>query len=74
MKDTVTINTEFIKLDSLLKFAGLSETGGIAKEVIAEGRICVNGEVCTARGKKIRAGDTVQVPELDLELEILSAQ
>ena len=42
----IKINTEFIKLDSLLKFAGLAETGGIAKEIIAQGRIKVGGEVC----------------------------
>lgn len=69
-KEKITITTPFIKLDSLLKFAGLTETGGNAKEVIAEGRITVNGEVCTIRGKKIFPGDTVGVPELPLELEI----
>lgn len=72
MTDTVVINTEFIKLDSLLKFAGLSETGGMAKGVISEGRICVNGEVCTMRGKKIRPGDKIQVPEIGLELTVVS--
>ena len=50
-----TITTEFIKLDSLLKFSGLTDTGGFAKELIQ------NGEVCTMRGKKIRPGDEVSV-------------
>ena len=44
--EKIRINTEFIKLDALLKFAGLCETGG---------------EVCTMRGKKCRAGDTVEL-------------
>ena len=57
----VKIKTEFIKLDSLLKFAGLTDTGGEAKMLIQEGRVLVNGEVCTMRGKKIRTGDKVSI-------------
>ena len=55
------ISTEVIKLDSLLKFAGLTDTGGFAKELIQQGGVRVNGEVCTMRGKKIRSGDEVSV-------------
>lgn len=58
---TVSIHTEFIKLDSLLKFAGLCDTGGFAKELMQQGAVRVNGEVCTMRGKKIRPGDAVTV-------------
>ncbi|MGN0613594.1 MAG: RNA-binding S4 domain-containing protein [Porcipelethomonas sp.] len=54
------IKTEFIKLDSLLKFSGLCDTGGFAKELVQQGEVKVNGEVCTMRGKKIRSGDTVE--------------
>lgn len=57
----VTIQTEYIKLDSLLKFAGLCDTGGFAKELVQQGAVRVNGEVCTMRSKKIRPGDTVEV-------------
>lgn len=57
--EQIAIKTEFIKLDSLLKFAGLVSTGGEAKELIADGQVLVNGEVCTMRGKKIRPGDSV---------------
>ena len=57
----VTIQTEYIKLDSLLKFAGLCDTGGFAKDLVQQGAVRVNGEVCTMRGKKIRPGDTVEV-------------
>ena len=56
---TITITTEFIKLQDLLKFANLVETGGEAKECIQGGEVKVNGEVCTMRGKKLRPGDTV---------------
>ena len=45
MKKQIEITTEFIKLDSLLKFAGLVMTGGEAKEVVLDGLVSVNGEV-----------------------------
>jgi len=66
--EKITINTEFIKLDSLLKFAALVATGGEAKYVITEGMVSVNGEVCTMRGKKIYPGDKVQFDRFTLEV------
>ena len=63
---TVTIHTPFIKLDALLKFAGLCDTGGFAKELVQQGVVSVNGSVCTMRGKKIRPGDVVTLPGLEL--------
>lgn len=57
----ITIKTEFIKLDALLKFANLVSSGGEAKIRIAEGEVLVNGEVCTMRGRKLRPGDTVEL-------------
>ncbi len=57
---TVTITTEFIKLQDLLKFADLVSTGGEAKIVVQEGEVKVDGEVCTMRGKKIRPGNVVE--------------
>lgn len=53
----IKIHTEFIKLQDLLKFAGAVETGGDAKRIIQEGRVSVNGEICSMRGKKLRPGD-----------------
>ena len=55
----IIIHTEFIKLQDLLKFANLVETGGMAKECVQGGEVAVNGEICTMRGKKIRPGDVV---------------
>ncbi|MBR1750065.1 MAG: RNA-binding S4 domain-containing protein [Ruminococcus sp.] len=66
----IKIKTDFIKLDSLLKFAGLVESGADGKLIILEERIKVNGEVCTMRGKKIYPGDKVQIPETDTELVV----
>ena len=67
--EKIKINTEFIKLDSLLKFAALVGTGGEAKYVITEGLVSVNGEVCTMRGRKIYPGDRVEFAENVLETE-----
>ncbi len=54
----IVIETEFIRLQDLLKFAGLTPTGGEAKNAIRDGLVTVDGEVCTQRGKKLRPGDT----------------
>lgn len=55
----ISITTEYIKLQDLLKFAGLVETGGEAKERVQAGEVLVNGEPCLQRGKKLRPGDEV---------------
>ena len=69
-KDNITITTEFIKLDSLLKFANAVATGGEAKQIVQDGLVKVNGETCTMRGKKIRPGDVVEVDrQLELTVE-----
>ena len=67
--EKIAIETEFIKLDSLLKFAALVGTGGEAKLVIAEGMVTVNGEVFTMRGKKIYPGDRVVFDQFELQVE-----
>ena len=64
----ISIHTEFIKLDALLKFANLCATGGEAKTAVLEGLVKVKGEVCTMRGKKIYPGDTVLFQGESLEV------
>lgn len=59
-KTPIQITTEFIKLESFLKLANAVESGGMAKNVIQDGEVFVNEEICTMRGKKLRAGDTVR--------------
>lgn len=68
-KMEVEIKTEYIKLDQLLKFASLTDTGGLAKEIIQQGLVKVNGEVCTMRGKKIRTGDVVSVEDYEVTVK-----
>ena len=67
--EKVKIKTEFIKLDALLKFAGLCDTGGFAKELVQQGQVKVNGEICPMRGKKIRPGDVIEVDQYRVEVE-----
>ena len=67
-KRQVKITTEYIKLEALLKFEGLAETGGDAKERIQAGEVTVNGEVCTMRGKKLRPGDMAALDGVELEV------
>jgi len=66
--EKIEITTEFIKLDSLLKFAALVGTGGEAKTVIQDGLVLVNGGVCIQRGKKIFAGDKVSLGGEEVEV------
>ncbi len=63
MEKIITIKEDFIKLDSLLKYAGIAATGGHAKMLILDEEIKVNGEICTQRGKKIRKDDKVQIDD-----------
>ncbi len=60
-EERVKIETPFIKLQDLLKFAGAVETGGEAKVRIQEGEAKVNGEPCTMRGKKLYPGDRAEL-------------
>ena len=66
--ETIEIKTEFIKMDSLLKYAGVCMTGGEAKTLIEEGMVFFNGEVCTMRVKKVRGGDEVAVGDVLLKI------
>lgn len=66
---TVSITTDFIKLDALLKYAALVGSGGEAKIRIQEGEVLVNGQVCTMRGKKLRSGDVVTLGDETVRIE-----
>lgn len=69
--EIIKIDTEFIRLDNLLKFAGAVDTGGAAKFLIQDGQVKVNGEFCTMRGKKMRNGDKAQIEDLLIEVTSL---
>ena len=55
--ERISIQTEFIKLESAMKLANVIPSGGTAKLEIQDGNVLVNGEVCTMRGKKLYPGD-----------------
>ena len=60
---------DHITLDALLKATGLAGSGGAAKALIAEGGVAVNGESETRRGRKLRAGDRVQLGDQAVQLQ-----
>lgn len=68
--EKITIKTEFIKLDQLLKFSGVADIGSEAKQMVLDGIVNVNGEVCTMRGKKIRPGDLVEITGEDMIIRL----
>lgn len=63
-EQNVEIKTDFIKLDSLLKFAAVVQTGGEAKMLIDDGLVSVDGDACLQRGKKIYPGQMVVIDDL----------
>ncbi len=66
---TFDLRGDYITLDALLKATGLSPSGGAAKMLIASGGAQVNAEPETRRGRKLRAGDTVQVGDARVRLQ-----
>ena len=68
MREKIFINTDFIKLDTLLKLSGVACTGGQAKVLVQTGKVSVNGQVCTLRGKKFFPGDFFTFENKDYEV------
>ena len=68
--EKIAIKTEFIKPDQLLKFSGVADIGSEAKQMVLDGIVKVNGEVCTMRGKKIRPGDLVEITGEDIIIRL----
>lgn len=68
--EKIKIDTEFIRLDALLKLGGAVDTGGQAKILIQSGQVLVNDEICTMRGKKMREGDKAQCDDCIYEVVV----
>lgn len=66
-KDSVYIDTDYIKLDNLMKLDGFG-TGGQIKLLIQNGGVKVNGEICTQRGKKMKIGDIAECNGILIEV------
>lgn len=64
------LESEFVELYKILKFEGLADSGGNAKQAIADGRVSVNGEVETRKRKKIKAGD--QIDFIDHHIDVIA--
>ena len=67
--EKVKINTEYIKLDQLIKWAGITGSGVEAKELVISGEVLVNGEIENRRGKKVRPGDKIELLGKVFEVE-----
>lgn len=70
MKNIIIINGHYIRLDSLMKYAGLCDSGGRAKYLIQNGEVKLNGETCTMRGKKLHPGDMVEYDGRTVEVAV----
>lgn len=72
----IKIDTEHIRLDQLLKLSAIADSGGMAKYLIREGFVLLNGEICLERGKKVFPGFIVEInmPEENLQerIEVIS--
>ena len=68
MSEKIYITTEYITLAQFLKFCGFAMTGGEAKELVVQSRVCVNGEICTMKGKKLYGGEIVSVAQSSYEV------
>jgi len=68
--EIIKIDEEYIRLDNLMKFAGMCNSGRRAKFLIQGGEVKLNGEICTMRGKKIRPGDKVEYDGRTVEVAI----
>ena len=66
----VKINGEFVELYKVLKFEGLTQSGGEAKSVIANGEVYVNGEIETRKRKKLVAGDIIKFDRQELRIGV----
>ena len=65
----VGITTEYIRLDDAMKLANIVGRGGMAKHLIQEGAVEVNGVTCTERGKKLRPGDKFTYLTVEFRVE-----
>ena len=62
---------EFITLQALLKELGIIQSGGAIKSFLAENIVYFNGELENRRGKKIRIGDTINIPQMKLHISLV---
>lgn len=67
-KKQISIKGEYIKLDQLLKLAGVADSGGHAKSMVLNGDVKVNGQTVVQRGKKIKMGDRVICNDVEIKI------
>ncbi|WP_454227532.1 RNA-binding S4 domain-containing protein [Propioniciclava flava] len=67
--EDVAIGGDMIRLGQFLQVAGLLDTGGQAKQVIADGEVRVNGETETHRGRQLHHGDVVSLGGVSVRVQ-----
>lgn len=70
----IRITGDYIKLDSLLKFASIASTGGEAKLLAQNGEVSIDGKICTQRGRKVKAGEVVRCGGETLVIENINVR
>ena len=63
---------EYITLQALLKEVGIIQSGGAIKSFLADNQVFFNGELENRRGKKLRIGDVISLPDQELEIVLLA--
>lgn len=67
--ERIKMKGEYIKLGQALKLSGLVDTGGAAKVVVVDGKVRVNGEIETRRGRKLYSGDVFSLNGVEVLVE-----
>ena len=70
-REEFILEAEYIRLDDMLKLTGCVQTGGQAKVLIQGGEVTLDGETCTMRGKKLRGGEVIAVPDIGEEITVV---
>ncbi len=66
--EEIKINTDYIKLDQFIKWAGITVTGSQAKEMVLNGMVKVNSQIITQRGKKLKKGDIIEIDRKEYKI------
>jgi ribosome-associated protein len=64
-----TLDGDYVELNQLLKLAGLCESGGAGKAIVASGAVSVDGQQELRKTCKIRAGQVVTIDDVRIRVQ-----
>lgn len=70
MENQENSQIQHIQLDQFLKLKNFVGSGGEAKHLIQSGKVLVNGQPETRRGRKLRAGDLVSIGSKEIKVDL----